>query len=275
MAVAVVSSRSTSRSTTTAYRPSLPPKCSYTTGLDTPACAAISSTEVPSKPRSANSLRPMSSNCSRRSLPVMRFRLLPAVGLVTHPSSRSCRRPVTRLYLGHRAQRHVALPGEPGGQPPLVRPPDVPGPAELLGPPDDPGADVDLALERPVPSTRRITMVQVVPGLAEGRNGQPGDVARLVPDFEVLVPERVADRVDRPGHVVQEADADQAGPEEGGDRPGQRHRPQATDQRGSQQGNRRPERERLGHPADGAIGQQVRAELLLRGPVGVEHPAHV
>lgn len=37
-----------SRSTTTAYSPSLPPKCSYTTGLDTPACEAISSTEVAS-----------------------------------------------------------------------------------------------------------------------------------------------------------------------------------------------------------------------------------
>src|SRR6516162_9123258 len=259
MAVAVVSRRSTSRSTTTAYRPSLPPKCSYTTGLETPACAAISSTDVPSKPRSANSLRPMSSSCSRRSRPVMRLRwLLPAVGLVTHSSSRLCRRAVTRRGrgLGHRAQGHVTLAGELRGQPPLVRPPDVPGPAELLGPPDDPGADVDLALERAVPGARGIAVVQVVPGLAEGRDGQPGDVARLVPDFEVLVPERVADRVDRPGDVVQQADADQAGPEEGGERPGQRHRPQAPDQRGPEQGDRRPERERLGHPADGAVGQR-------------------
>ena len=39
---------SISRSTTTAYRPSLPPKCSYTTGLDTLARWAISSMEVPS-----------------------------------------------------------------------------------------------------------------------------------------------------------------------------------------------------------------------------------
>ena len=38
----------TSRSTTTAYRPSLPPKCSYTIGLLTWALAAISSTDVPS-----------------------------------------------------------------------------------------------------------------------------------------------------------------------------------------------------------------------------------
>jgi len=44
------SSARTSRSTTTAYRPSLPPKCSYTTGLETSARFAISSTEVPRTP---------------------------------------------------------------------------------------------------------------------------------------------------------------------------------------------------------------------------------
>src|SRR6266571_4459865 len=67
--VAMVRKRSTSRSTTTAYSPSFPPKCSYTTGLDTPARAATSSMEVPSRPRSAKSLRPMSSSCSLRSFP--------------------------------------------------------------------------------------------------------------------------------------------------------------------------------------------------------------
>src|SRR2546426_638615 len=41
----MLSRRCISRSTTTAYMPSLPPKCSYTTGLDTPACAAITSIE--------------------------------------------------------------------------------------------------------------------------------------------------------------------------------------------------------------------------------------
>src|SRR5437764_4920377 len=136
--------------------------------------------DVPSKPRSANSLRPMPSNCSRRSLPVIRLRLLlPVLELLTHPSSRSCRGPVTRLghvRPGHRAQRDLAQAGELAGQPPFVRPPDVPGPAEQFGPPDDPGADVDLALERSVPGAGRIAVVQVVPGLAEGKDGQPGDV---------------------------------------------------------------------------------------------------
>jgi len=46
-----------SRSTTTAYRPSLPPKCSYTTGLLTwPAAGATSSIEAAAKPFSANHL---------------------------------------------------------------------------------------------------------------------------------------------------------------------------------------------------------------------------
>src|SRR5262252_7556171 len=136
--------------------------------------------DVPSNPRSAKSLRPMSSSCSRRSLPVIRLRwLLPVPELLTHPSLRSGRPAVTWLRHvgpGHRAQRDVAQAGELAGQPPLVRPPDVPGPAEQFGPPDDPRADVDLALERPVPGAGRVAVVQVVPGLAEGKDGQPGDV---------------------------------------------------------------------------------------------------
>src|SRR5947209_13634209 len=78
--------------------------------------------------------------------------------------------------LSHRAQRDVAQAGEIGGEPTLVRPPDIPGPAEQFRPPDDPGADVDLALERPVPGAGRVAVVQVVPGLAEGQDRQPGDV---------------------------------------------------------------------------------------------------
>src|SRR6516164_103398 len=185
--------------------------------------------DVPSKPRSAKSLRPTSSSCSRRSLPVMRLRwwLLLTLELVTHLSSRSRvsarsrAGPVVRLCHGgprHRAQRDVAQAGELAGQPPLVRPADIPGPAEQLGPPDDPGADVDLTFQRPVPGAGRVAVMQVVPGLAKRGDGQPGDVPGLVPDLEVLVAERVADRVDRPGDVVQQADPDQAGPEERGDR---------------------------------------------------------
>jgi hypothetical protein len=45
--------------------------------LETPARAAISSVDVASNPFSANSARPTSSSCSRRSRPVMRTRGLP------------------------------------------------------------------------------------------------------------------------------------------------------------------------------------------------------
>ena len=56
--------------------------------LAAPAEAAISSIEVPSNPRSANSRLPMSSNCWRRSWPVIRFRLGFGDCSVTETSSR-------------------------------------------------------------------------------------------------------------------------------------------------------------------------------------------
>src|SRR5579872_5913946 len=181
--VAMASNRSTSRSTTTAYSPSLPPKCSYTTGLDTPAWAAISSIEVPSNPRSANSRRPMSSSCSRRSFPVIRLR--PDLGgwALTGSSlrfrGRGARNPAVLARGTDGAPRHRAeFPrgggGTLGGEPFLVRPADVVGPAQLLQRPDDTRARVELALQRAVAGARRVGMVQVVPGLAEGRDGQPG-----------------------------------------------------------------------------------------------------
>src|SRR5262249_45065044 len=164
MAVAVVSSRSTSRSTTTAYRPSLPPKCSYTTGLETPACAAISSIEVPSNPRSANSRLPMSSSCCRRCWPVIRFLVVFGDWSVTETSWPLRRRPVSRLYrlsrlivtLRHSAKAARRVGGALGVEPRFVRPAYVVGPAELLEPLDDPGRLVDLALERAVPGAGRV-----------------------------------------------------------------------------------------------------------------------
>src|SRR5580658_3113974 len=275
--VAMVSSRSTSRSTTTAYSPSLPPKCSYTTGLDTPAWAAISSIEVPSNPRSANSRRPMSSSCSRRSFPVIRLR--PDLGGWAFTGS-------SLRLRGHRATNPGGAPrhraefprgggGTLGGQPVLVRPPDVISPAQLLQRPDDACARVELALQRAVPSARRVGVVQVVPGLPERRDGQPRDVARPVPHLELLATEGVADGVDRPGDVVQQRDPDQAGPEEGGHRAPPGQSPQSADQGGEQQRDRHQRGEQAIHPPDPPVREQVRRELLLRGLVGVEEPAHV
>src|SRR5580700_82596 len=276
-AVAIVSRRSTSRSTTTAYRPSLPPKCSYTTGLDTPAWAATSSIEVPSNPRSANSRRPMSRSCCRRSWPVILLRADLWVGALTGSSLRLRGHGATNLRgaPGHRAEFPRRGGRALGPEPVLVGPAHVVGPAQLLQRPDDPRAGVELPLERAVPRARRVGVVQVVPGLAEGPYGQPGDVARLVAHLELLAAERVADGVDRPGDVVQQRDADQAGPEEGGQRAVNGHPPQPADQRREQQRDRDERGKQLVHPPNPGVGEQVGGELLLRGLVRVEQPADV
>src|ERR1700722_17176110 len=285
--VAMPSNRSTSRSTTTAYRPSLPPKCSYTTGLETPACAAISSIEVPSNPRSANSRLPMSSSCCRRSWPVIRFRLGLGGWSVTGTSWSLCRCPVSLVRrlgslfvtLCHPAQAARRAARALGVQPALVRPAHVVGPAQLLEPLDHPGGLVDLALERAVPGTGRVGVVQVVPGLAERGDGQPGDVDRPVAGLPVGVAPGVADRVGRPGHVVQQRDADQAGPEEPldgavhGEDPG--GRPEAADHGRSNERERDDGGEPVVYQADLLVGEQVGCELLLRRLVGVEQPHDV
>src|SRR5690606_41871350 len=107
----------------------------------------------------------------------------------------------------------ASLSGNPLRRQPLGgRPADVIAPAQRLEEPDDGGADVDLPLEHAVPGAGRVGVVEVVPGLAEGRDGQPPDVPRLVADLELLLAEDVADRVDRPGDVVEQADAYERAP---------------------------------------------------------------
>ncbi len=79
-------------------------------------------------------------------------------------------------------------------------------------------------------------MVVVVPGLSERHQRQPGDVRRLVLDVEAPAPEDVADRVDRPRHVVDEEDPHEAGPQQRPQRRGQREAVQdeARDERDQQ-----------------------------------------
>src|SRR5690625_1602143 len=95
-----------------------------------------------------------------------------------------------------------------------ARPAHVPRPAELFEPADDAGTGVDLALEDAMASGRRVGVVQVVPRLAHGQEGQPPHVAGLVATGERALADGMTDRIDRPRDVVQEADANQRGPEE-------------------------------------------------------------
>jgi hypothetical protein len=88
-------------------------------------------------------------------------------------------------WLGHGAELAACtclLAGQPG----LVRPPDVKGPAEFLGEPDHSRGDVDLAFEHAMTPAGRVGMVQVVPRLAEGQDREPGDVPGLEPMQDTL-----------------------------------------------------------------------------------------
>src|SRR5689334_3009854 len=159
------------------------------------------------------------------------------------------------------------------GQPGFVRPPDVIGPAEFLSQPDHSRGDVDLAFEHAVTRAGRVGMVQVVPGLAEGQNRKPGDVPGLVAHFEFFLAERVADRVDRPGDVMQERDSHQGRPEERSHRALPRHGPQSADECRREKGDGDQPGEPPGDPQDVRVREPVRAELFLRGDVAVEQPA--
>ena len=83
---------------------------------------------------------------------------------------------------------------------------------------DDHLRRVDLVPLQAVRGGAREGVVVVVPALAEGRDREPEDVGRVILDVEAALAEEVADRVDRPGHVVLEEDAHEAAPDEAGDR---------------------------------------------------------
>src|SRR5262245_427211 len=78
----------------------------------------------------------------------------------------------------------------------LDGPPHRADPAELLEDPNAPCREVDLALEHSVARAGGVGVVQVVPGLTEGRDRQPPDVAGLVARLERTLAHCVADGVD-------------------------------------------------------------------------------
>src|SRR5665811_635889 len=81
--------------------------------------------------------------------------------------------------------------------------PDGPGLLEAV---DDDRREVDLPAAEAVGGRGREGVVVVVPGLAQGRDRDQRQVARLVARLEVLVAEDVAERVDAVGEVVQDED---------------------------------------------------------------------
>ncbi len=138
------------------------------------------------------------------------------------------------------------------------------------------GGDVDLPAAEAVDGGGREGVVVVVPGLAEGRDRDQRQVARLVAGLEVAVAEDVAERVDAVGEVVQDEDADQAAPEQAGDRGEQGAADQPAEREGDEEAEDRPVDEGAVDPVDRRILDQVRREALLVAALGVdEEPAHV
>src|SRR5436309_3153219 len=115
-------------------------------------CPVNASIEVPSNPRSANRRRPIPRSCSRRSFPVILLRPDAWGWELTGTSSRLRGRRATYPVGAprHGAEFPLRGGGPLGGEPLLVRPAHVVGPAQLLERPDDPGAGVELALQCPV-----------------------------------------------------------------------------------------------------------------------------
>src|SRR5699024_6407559 len=152
-----------------------------------------------------------------------------------------------------------------GGESFSVGPAYLGGPTELFEDPDDPCGDVDLALEYTVAGAGGVGVVQVVPGLPEGGDRQPPHVAGTVAHLEVLLAHSVADRVDRPCHVVQQCHAHQTGPEERGEGTPPRHGHQATDERGRTEGDEHERYEQFVDEDDVLVPEQIRGEAPRGG----------
>src|ERR1700710_2904807 len=153
---------------------------------------------------------------------------------------------------------------------------DVPDEAELLEAVDDQRRGVDLEAAKPVGGGGREGVVVVVPGLAEGRDRDQRQVARLVAGLEVAVAEDVAERVDAVGEVVEDEDADEPAPERAGGGGEEGAADDPAEEEGEQQAANRPPDEGGVDAADDRVLEQVRGEALLVAALGVdEEPAHV
>src|SRR6266498_5686606 len=80
-----------------------------------------------------------------------------------------------------RGSHWCARPGRQGGEPARGGPAHVVHPAELFEHPDRPGRDVDLSTMDTVARAGGVGVVQVVPGLTHGQDGQRPEVRAAVP----------------------------------------------------------------------------------------------
>ncbi len=112
----------------------------------------------------------------------------------------------------------------------------------------------------------------VVPRLAERQDRQQRVVARVVVDVEPPVAREVADRVDRPGHVMDEEDAHQAGPDEGLQAAREAAVVRPTGEEGDDQAGQRDPREPLRDPHQALVAQQVRRVLARPAALDLGRP---
>src|SRR6476646_379440 len=117
---------------------------------------------------------------------------------------------------------------------------DVPDQTGLLQAVDDQGRDVDLVPAQPVGGRGGEGVVAVVEGLAEGRDRDQRQVARVVLALEFALAVHVAERVDAVGEVVEDEDADEAAPEQTGDRGEEGAADDPAEEEGQQQAADRP-----------------------------------
>src|SRR5690242_7514659 len=128
-------------------------------------------------------------------------------------SQTGCRRQQRLGVLGYRSRPDSAAIAAAAVQAGGDRPVHAGRPAEALEDANDGGGDIDLPGIGAMPGTGRIGMVHVVPALTEGEQRERPQVggAVVAPGSERAGADDVAQRIDAPGDVLQQGDADQSG----------------------------------------------------------------
>src|SRR5262245_23525795 len=153
-------------------------------------------------------------------------------------------------------------------------PDDVPGEAEPLQRPDHRRGGIELLALHAVHRRCREGVMAVVPGLAERRQGEPGEVSRLVGRLEVPLAEHVAERIDRVGDVVEDENPDRASPEQAGETGEHRAADGDAETERDCEPYRRPEQEGAIDEARDRVLEKVGRVALLVAALGVdEEPA--